>query len=508
MTATAAPDTASPTGPAERLLSLVTEVRSGEAGTALLLTANVLVLLTAYYVIKPVREALILELASGAEYKSYMSAAIAVALLALVPAYARFASRVARNRLVVGVTLFFVSHLVLFYLASLSPSIRAHLGLLFYLWVGVFNMMLVAQFWAFANDIYTEEQGKRLFPLVGIGATVGAAVGSKVTAYLAIPVGRHGLLLVSAGLLSLCAALFHWVHVRECRRSAESSRRGTSAGPSSPGTVGRQKSPQHGVGEEDSNAGRDSDIAERATEDDSGGSTGRCSEVGASDPSSTPRSTGAFSLVWRHRYLRLLAAFSFVFTVVNTNGEYLLSKVVKADALQRIAAGTLANSGLGDHLAATYGDFYFYVNLCTVALQVFVVSRLVKYGGLRVAFMVLPIVALFGGLAFLLLPVLAVLRVAKIAENSTDYSVNNTVRNMLWLPTTREMKYKAKQAVDTFFVRMGDVLSAAFVATSVALLNLDLRTFAAVNVALVAVWLLLARAILRENAKDDSRLGA
>ena len=58
----------------------------------------------------------------------------------------------------------------------------------------------------------------------------------------------------------------------------------------------------------------------------------------------------------------------------------------------------------------------------------------------------------------------SVLRLSKTAENATDYSLNNTVRNMLWLPTTREMKYQAKQAVDTFFVRMGDVASTAVVA--------------------------------------------
>lgn len=76
------------------------------------------------------------------------------------------------------------------------------------------------------------------------------------------------------------------------------------------------------------------------------------------------------------------------------------------------------------------------------------------------------------------MPVLAVLRVSKTAENATDYSLNNTVRNMLWLPTTREMKYQAKQAVDTFFVRMGDVASTGVVAVAGVALGLSLRAFA------------------------------
>jgi ATP:ADP antiporter, AAA family len=96
--------------------------------------------------------------------------------------------------------------------------------------------------------------------------------------------------------------------------------------------------------------------------------------------------------------------------------------------------------------------------------------------------------------------VLAVLRGAKIAENSTDYSINNTVRNMLWLPTTTAMKYQAKQAVDTFFVRMGDVSSALIVFVVANRMGIgDVRVFAGANVGLVVLLLVVAAAILREQ---------
>ena len=439
------------TGLLQRVLGLVTEVHPGEIATSLLLTLNVFVLLTAYYVIKPVREGLILELQSGAEYKSYMSGAIAIALLFLVPAYSRFAGRVPRNKLVVSVTLFFVSHLVLFYIGSSVDVIRQNLGLVFYLWVGIFNMMLVAQFWAFANDVYSEEQGKRLFPLVGLGASLGAAVGSKVTDLLVQPLGRYQLLLVSACLLSTCALLFHLIHLREHREAGEPS----AVPPASRG---------------DAKAAR-------------------------------PGASGAFTLVLNNRYLRLLAAFSLLFTLVNTNGEYMLGKLFKQVATEHIEAGSLAPGQLGDYLTAQYASFFFYVNVIGVLLQTFVVSRLVKYTGLRGAFFVLPVIALAGSVGFALFPVLAILRTSKIAENSTDYSVNNTVRNMLWLPTTREMKYKAKQAVDTFFVRMGDVGSSVCVAVLAGVLQLRVERFALVNVAFILVWLVLAGAIIRENER-------
>ena len=83
----------------------------------------------------------------------------------------------------------------------------------------------------------------------------------------------------------------------------------------------------------------------------------------------------------------------------------------------------------------------------------------------------------------------------KIAENSTDYSVQNTVRQTLFLPTDRSAKYKAKAAIDTFFVRFGDALSALLVLVAFRQLGLSLRQLAFLNVALVIVWLGIAAVI-------------
>jgi AAA family ATP:ADP antiporter len=110
----------------------------------------------------------------------------------------------------------------------------------------------------------------------------------------------------------------------------------------------------------------------------------------------------------------------------------------------------------------------------------------------------LPTIALLNASAVAFVPVLAVIWVGKIAENSVDYSINNTVRNMLWLPTTRDMKYKAKQAVDSFFVRAGDVTSALAVFVLADVLAISVSRFAVVNIVSVVIWVFLARAILRE----------
>jgi AAA family ATP:ADP antiporter len=87
-------------------------------------------------------------------------------------------------------------------------------------------------------------------------------------------------------------------------------------------------------------------------------------------------------------------------------------------------------------------------------------------------------------------PSLQVIGILKVADNTLDYSLGNTTRQALWLPTSREAKYKAKQAVDSFFVRMGDLGSAALVFAGERL-ALTVSAFAAVNIALSAVWLVI-----------------
>ena len=145
----------------ERMLSLVADVRQEEAAGALLMTLLMFLILAAYYELKTAREVFILT-QGGAEVKSYSSAGQALLLLVLVPAYGAFASQVNRERLVTWVTLFFVGNVLLF---ALAYQAGLNIGIAYFLWVGIFNVMVIAQFWAFANDIFTAEQGKRLFPL-------------------------------------------------------------------------------------------------------------------------------------------------------------------------------------------------------------------------------------------------------------------------------------------------------------------------------------------------------
>ena len=422
----------------DKALSIFSQVKPGESASALLLAANVFLLLASYYLLKTVREALILS-ESGAEVKSYAAAGQALLLLAVVPAYGAFAGKVNRIRLITWVTLFFISHLGIFYILGVSG---VQVGVAFFLWIGIFNVLVIAQFWAFANDVFTEEQGKRLFPLVGVGSSLGAWVGSKTAGQLFEkfdPVAApYLMMLMAAGGLLVCILISQGVNRRE-RQAASAA--------------------EAPLGKE-----------------------------------------GGFKLVFSERYLLLIAILILLFNGVNTTGEFILGKIVTTDAERAVAAGEITEAEKGAVIGRFYGDFFSWVNLLGFLFQLFLVSRIFKYIGVRGALFILPCIALGSYGLIIAVPLLAVVQVAKILENSTDYSIQNTTRHALFLPTSREAKYKAKAAIDTFFWRIGDMVQAGVVFVGVQL-AFAVQHYAVVNVIFVLIWLGVAVAIGREHRK-------
>jgi ATP:ADP antiporter, AAA family len=183
---------------------------------------------------------------------------------------------------------------------------------------------------------------------------------------------------------------------------------------------------------------------------------------------------------------------------VNTTGEYILGSIVKETATGMIAAGQAHGLTEGQLIGDFYSKYFSLVNVLGLLMQLFVVSRVVKHFGVPWAIMILPAIS-FGAYNILVFyPALYAVLAAKVAENSTDYSLNNTVRNMLFLPCTYEQKFSAKQAIDSFFVRMGDVLSALLVFVGTSIFPLHARGFAAVNTVIVVAWLMLAWRVGRD----------
>ena len=202
----------------ERLLGFFAEVRAGEAASVLLMFSNIFLILTAYYVLKVVREGLMIggvELfgLGGDEIKAYLPAVMTVLLLGVVPAYGALASAVSRARLLNSTTLFVIVTLILFYAWGSAGGVGTAIGLSFYVYLGIVNVFLIAQFWSFANDIYTEGQGKRLFAIIAIGQSLGAVLGPRIAASFSTDI--FFLLLISAGIFAACMLLYNVVNRRE-----------------------------------------------------------------------------------------------------------------------------------------------------------------------------------------------------------------------------------------------------------------------------------------------------
>jgi AAA family ATP:ADP antiporter len=149
-----------------------------------------------------------------------------------------------------------------------------------------------------------------------------------------------------------------------------------------------------------------------------------------------------------------------------------------------------------DFIARFYGNFFFTVSLVTALAQFFLVSRIIKFCGVPASLFFLPIIALGSYSMVALAPLLATIHFAKVLENSTDYSLQNTARQALFLPTSREVKYKAKTAIDTLFVRMGDLLSMGLVFLTLQV-SLGPKALSSVNALLAVIWLLVVIGIGR-----------
>jgi ATP:ADP antiporter, AAA family len=316
------------------------------------------------------------------------------------------------------------------------------LGIPFFLWVGIFNVVTTAQFWSFAADTYTDEQGKRLFPIIGIGSSVGAVGGAAIADPLVKAGSPFLLMLIAAAILVCALVLTHLVHRRE---------------------VGRPT-------------------------------------TGATPPPAAPLGgDNAFGLVLRDRYLLLIAALIFVLNIVTKTGDYVLDRMLVSSAPAEAHA-------LGIQTAVYIGQFkarYFEaINILAVFSQLFLVSRAIKYLGLRAALVLVPLASLGGYGIGLAAPLIGVLFVGRVVESSLDYSLSNTTRQSLWLVTSREAKYKAKQVIDTFVMRAGDALSAALVwfGTRAAM---TARHFLLVNLALSVAWVAMAVFLGREYARRE-----
>jgi AAA family ATP:ADP antiporter len=328
------------------------------------------------------------------------------------------------------------------------------MGILFFIWMGIFNVLVVAQFWGFANDLYSEEAGKRLFPLLAFGATFGSFSGSAVLEWLVKPFGLYKMMLIAGGFLGICIILAWIVHTRELKKA---------------------RHPAVEISPQDESSQKEQE---------------RPLEKG-----------GGFRLIFKKRYLLYIALFVMMLNFVNTNGEFIKDVIFTKVAEEAVETGTADGLNKEEYIGKIDAGWMKYFNLIAMFIQIFVVSRVFKWLGVRAAIFFLPIIAL-GGYFFIALGAsFTLVYWIKAIENGTDYSLMNTTRHSLFLITSRQEKYKAQAAVKSFFHRSGDFLSATLVLIGTTFLVFKIENFAMVNFVLVLIWIFVGILIYREHKK-------
>lgn len=430
----------------DRLLGISTRLRPEESKSVMLFFAYAFLLLLCYYVLKTIREPLLLGTAATAQIKSYAYASTALVLLLFIPVYGALFRRMEKHRLIRVITVFFIANLVAF---AIIGQLGIEIGFAYYVWVGVFSVTILAQFWAYATDAYNVKSGQRVFPLVMAGATLGGLAGPPITATLFSAMGPWNLMLVAAALL---AATLPFIGVAD---------RAVPDGSRSVYLIGEREQ---------------------------------------------PHALGGFALIKRDRYLLLLAIVAVLLNWINTTGEYILAELVIRFADSTVAVD--AGASKSDIIARFYGNYFFIVNTCTVLFQVFLVARLFRWIGIPGTILILPLVALVGYGLVVFLPVFSIIRIVKIIENSAEYSISNTSRQALFLPLTEAQKYEGKTAIDAFFWRFGDVVQAIAIYLGLNWFGFGIENFAAMNIVLAAVWLMITLEIGRLFLRKEQRLPA
>lgn len=441
-------------GPAGRWLRRVVDVREGEGAALVWSSAYFFFVLSAYYVIRPIRDEM--GVAGGVERLAWLFTGTLAGMLLLHPLYARLVARLPRRRFVPLAYRFFILNLVLFFLLfrAADAAQGIWIGRAFYIWTSVFNLFVVSVFWSFMTDIYRPSQSQRLFGMVAVGGTVGATLGSSITTALVGLLGQVNLLLVSALLLEAA-----------CRAS--------------------------GVLE-----GHEPRLAQAALEEDA--------DAGGADgsPSRSEAVGGGVLEGIRHvlasPYLLGIAALLMLFTVASTF-LYFQQAAVVAEVFGDDRAGR----------TRLFATIDLAVNVLTLVTQVFLTGRILRWVGVGAGLAFLPLLSVVGFGVLAVAPVLAVVVAFQVLRRAGNFAIQRPAREVLYTVLPRTDKYKAKNFNDTFVYRTGDQVGAWSYTFLASTLGIGLPGLAVVMVPLSAVWLALALWLGRRyRAFDASRAPA
>ena len=351
-------------------------------------------LLCGYYIIRPMRDAL--GITGGVENLHWLFTGTFVVMLAAVPLFGWISSNYPRRQFVPYVYYFFIANLLLFYFLLQLDIDQVYIARAFFIWASVFNLFVISVFWSFMADIYSDEQARRLFPVIATGGTSGAIIGPLLTASLATALGTTNLLLLSAGFLAmatLCVSkLGHWRE--ELTLPTEQA-----------------------------------NLPE--TDEAMGG--------GIFD---------GIKLVLGSPYLMAICLFMVFLTTLATFIYFQQAEIIR-DSFASRAERT-----------AVFAQIDLLVNALTLVLQLFITGRLLKRLGVAWTLALIPLLLMFGFVVLGLYPTLTVIIIVQVVRRAGNYAIMRPAREVLYVVLNRDEKYKAKNFIDTVIYRGGDAVSA------------------------------------------------
>ena len=407
-----------------RLQRLV-NVRPDEVGALVWSFLYFFCLLSSYYILRPLRDEM--GVAAGVSQLQWLFTATFVVMLAAVPAFGMLVARFPRRRFVPWVYWFFIACILSFYGLLQVPEWRVPVARAFFVWVSIFNLFVVTVFWGFLSDLFSYEQGKRLFGFVAAGGTTGALLGPSLTAALALPLGPINLLLISALLLACATQCVHGL-----LRTAQ---------------------------------GRASEARTREATTDGGELIGGGLMAG-------------FTEVARSPFLLLICAHVLLLALTNTFLYFQQASIV-AGAFDSPAERT-----------RVFALIDLSVGVVTLIVQLTLTGRILMRYGAGPALALLALVTMGGFAALALAPVLVAVVVFQSAKRATEFAVANPARETLFTVVSREQKYKAKSFIDTAVFRGGDAAS-GWIYTGLRGLGMELAGIAWLTVPIAALWALL-----------------
>jgi AAA family ATP:ADP antiporter len=373
-------------------LNRIVAVEREEVGPMLWAALYYFLLFAAYFIIRPIRDEM--GVAGGVKNLSWLFLGTLLGMLLIHPLFTALVSRLPRRLFIPLAYTFFASNLIVFWyvLQTLSGTPEVWAGRVFFIWTSVFNLFVVSIFWSLMADLFRPEQAKRLFGFVAVGGTVGAVVGSSVTAFFAERITPDNLLLVSASLLGLAMLAAH-----RLMRTAPRSEVGSAP------VVG--------------------DASDRPV----GGGVLDGIRTALSSP-----------------YLLGIVGYMLLYTITGTLLYFQQAEIVEAGFTERAARTVF------------FARVDLVVNSLTAILQIFFTGRIVRRIGIALSLAVLPLICILGFIAVGIAPTLMTIAVVQVLRRSGNYAVSRPCREMLYTVVPRDAKYKAKNFIDTFVYRFGD----------------------------------------------------